>query len=101
MPVRAADARAWVRGQRPLRQADEVVFFPQTPPAEADWFPFVPGPWRFENRRDFEATKEKWEREILRRGALPPPGREPQGEESGAMDIRVQRHGRPEGEDAG
>jgi transcriptional regulator with XRE-family HTH domain len=68
---RAIDVRAWVRGQRPLRQADEQLFYFQAPPSEADWFPFVPGPWRFENRRDFEAARDKWEREILRRGAVP------------------------------
>ncbi len=71
LPVRAVDARAWVRGQRPLRQADEQLFYFQAPPSEASWFPFVPGPWRFENRKDFEATRDKWERPILSRGALP------------------------------
>jgi len=71
MPVRLLDARAWLRGQRPLQQADEQIFYFQTPPGEADWFPYVPGPWRFENRKDYEATRHKWEREILGRGALP------------------------------
>jgi transcriptional regulator with XRE-family HTH domain len=71
LPAQAVDARAWVRGQRPLRQADEQLFYFQAPPAEASWFPFVPGPWRFENPQDFEATRDKWERELLRRGALP------------------------------
>ena len=71
MPVRPVDARAWLRGQRPLQQADEQIFYFQTPPGEANWFPYVPGPWRFENRKDYEATRHKWEREILSRGALP------------------------------
>jgi transcriptional regulator with XRE-family HTH domain len=71
MPERAIDARAWIRGQRPLRRADEQLFFFQTPPSEADWFPFVPGPWRSEDPQTWENARPRYEREILRRGALP------------------------------
>ena len=39
---RAVDARAWIRGQRPLRQADEQLFYFQAPPSEASWFPSCP-----------------------------------------------------------
>src|SRR6516162_10230049 len=35
--VRSASARAWFRGQRPLRRADEPIYYTQTPPSEADW----------------------------------------------------------------
>jgi hypothetical protein len=71
MPERAIDARAWIRGQRPLQQADEQLFYYQTPPSEAEWFPFVPGPWRSEDPQTWEVVRARWEREILCRGALP------------------------------
>lgn len=89
MPERAIDARAWIRGQRPLRQADEQLFYYQTPPSEADWFPFVPGPWRSEDPQTWEVARVRWEREILRRGALPR-GRDLQGGLD-AEDIEVTR----------
>jgi transcriptional regulator with XRE-family HTH domain len=86
--VRAVDARAWLRGQRPLRQADEQLFYFQTPPSEADWFPLAPGPWRFRNPEAFEATREKWERPIMREATFPL-GRHP--EDLDAEDIPVSR----------
>jgi transcriptional regulator with XRE-family HTH domain len=91
MPAKVVDARAWLRGQRPLRQEDEQVFFFQAPPSEADWFPFVPGPWRFQNRRDFEDTRNRWEREILRRGALPRYRGRQNDSDLDAADIEVKR----------
>jgi transcriptional regulator with XRE-family HTH domain len=86
--IKTADARAWIRGQRPLRQVDERLFYTQTPDSEASWFPFVPGPWRFENPKDFEVTRERWEREILR-SAPYPLGRHPG--DLDAEDIPVRR----------
>jgi transcriptional regulator with XRE-family HTH domain len=91
MSAKVIDARAWIRGQRPLQQADEQLFYFQAPPSEADWFPFVPGPWRFEQRKDFEATRERWEREILRRGTFLPPGRPRSEGDLDAEDIEVTR----------
>jgi transcriptional regulator with XRE-family HTH domain len=86
--IRAVDARAWLRGQRPLRQADERVFYTQTPDSEADWFPLVPGPWRFRSRKEFEAGREKWERPVLSEASYPL-GRTPADRE--AEDIPVRR----------
>jgi len=97
--VRTVDARAWLRGQRPLSQADEGLFYFQTPPSEADWFPLVPGPWRFQNPEDFEVTRPRWEGEFLRQGAYPL--RRHPGDLS-AEDISVRRpaaQGREEGND--
>ncbi len=91
--VRTVDARAWLRGQRPLSQAEEQLFYFQTPPSEADWFPIVPGPWRFQNPEDFEVTRPQWEGEFLRRGTYPlrhHPG------DLGAEDIPVTRPGTEE-----
>jgi hypothetical protein len=99
--VTASSARAWFRGQRPLRQADERVYYTQTPDSEADWFPFVPGPWRFERAEDYEATRERWEREILRSSSFPL-RRHP--EDPSAEDIPVRRPATEEqskGEDHG
>lgn len=88
LAVSTVDARAWLRGQRPLQEADERLFYAQTPESEADWFPFVPGPWRFRDQEDFKATRAKWEREILRAAVggrnLAEPGPD-------AEDIPVQR----------
>lgn len=86
--VDAADARAWLRGQRPLREADERLFYAQTPESEADWFPVAPGPWRFENLEDFKATRARWERDILRDAMFPG---SPEKQETQAEDIRVAR----------
>jgi transcriptional regulator with XRE-family HTH domain len=83
LSVTTADARAWLRGQRPLKEADERIFLFQTPPSEADWFPFTPGPWRSEDPKVYESTRAKWEREIFRLGMSA--GRS-QGE-SEALDI--------------
>jgi transcriptional regulator with XRE-family HTH domain len=69
--VRSASARAWFRGQRPLRRADEPIYYTQTPPSEADWFPFVPGPWRSENPEDYEAVREKYESQIMQHTTFP------------------------------
>jgi transcriptional regulator with XRE-family HTH domain len=90
LAVPAADARAWIRGQRPLREADERLFYVQTPPGEADWFPTVPGPWRFKNQQDFEDTRARWEREIFRAMAFGL-GHLEQGPD--AEDIPVHRPG--------
>lgn len=86
--IGAVSARAWFRGQRPLQQADERTYYTQTPDSEASWFPFVPGPWRFENLKDYEATREKWEREILRSATFPL-GHHP--DDLDAEDIPVSR----------
>jgi transcriptional regulator with XRE-family HTH domain len=90
LPVPAASARAWFRGQRPLRQADERLYYTQTPDSEASWFPIVPGPWRFESPEDFEATREKWDRQIMR-DVTYPLGRHP--DDLDAADIPVNRTG--------
>lgn len=97
MPAKVIDARAWIRGQRPLRRADEQLFYFQTPPSEADWFPVVPGPWRFVNPKDFEVTRPRLEREILSRGALPRDRDLLEGPD--AEDIEVRRA--PDHEDEG
>jgi transcriptional regulator with XRE-family HTH domain len=86
--VSTADARAWMRGLTPLREADERLFYAQTPPSEAEWFPTVPGAWRSEDPETFAATRAKWEREIFR-SALS--GRLEQGPD--AEDIPVRRPG--------
>jgi transcriptional regulator with XRE-family HTH domain len=83
LTVTTAEARAWLRGQRPLQEADERIFLFQTPPSEADWFPFTPGPWRFEDPEVYESTRAKWEREIFRMAMYR--GRDQ--EETEAMDI--------------
>jgi transcriptional regulator with XRE-family HTH domain len=93
LTVTATDARAWMRGQRPLREADERIFLFQTPPSEADWWPFVPGPWRMENPEDFESVRPKWERQMFFRPALYERGSYQQ--EAGAMDIVPQRRKPP------
>jgi transcriptional regulator with XRE-family HTH domain len=90
LTVPAADARAWLRGQLPLREADERLFYAQTPESEADSFPLVPGPWRFQNQEDFKATRAKWEREILRAVIAGHALREPGPD---AEDIPVRRPG--------
>lgn len=63
--VAALDARAWVRGQTPLRsQDDDRLFYSQTP--ERDWDAIAPRvAERFTSREDFEAHRAKWEREVL------------------------------------
>jgi len=88
MSVPVTEARAWARGQRPLREEDERLFYAQTPESEADSFPFVPGPWRSQNQEDFAATRARWEREIMR-SALS--GRPPGPADTGAEDIPVRR----------
>jgi transcriptional regulator with XRE-family HTH domain len=90
MSAAVTDARAWARGQRPLREEDERLFYAQTPESEADWFPTAPGPWRFKNQQDFAATRAKWEREIMR-SALS--GRPPGAADTEAEDIPVRRPG--------
>jgi transcriptional regulator with XRE-family HTH domain len=90
LTVSTVDARAWLRGQRPLDQADEQLFYAQTPESEADWWPLVPGPWRFENQEDFKATRAKWEREIFRAAIG---GRVLQEPGPDAEDIPVRRPG--------
>jgi 8-oxo-dGTP diphosphatase len=71
-----------------LQEADERLFYTQTPESEADWFPTVPGPWKFENQEDFKSTRAVWEREIFRAviggHALQEPGPD-------AEDIPVRR----------
>ena len=64
--------------------------YAQTPESEADSFPIVPGPWRFENQEDFKATRAKWEREIFRAAIGGRPLQEPGPD---AEDIPVQRPG--------
>jgi transcriptional regulator with XRE-family HTH domain len=93
LTVPATDARAWMRGQRPLQEADERIFLFQTPPTEADWWPFVPGPWRMENPEDFESVRAKWERQMFLRPALYERGS--YQEETGVMDIPPQGRTRP------
>jgi transcriptional regulator with XRE-family HTH domain len=66
LTVSTIDARAWLRGQRPLDQADERLFYAQTPESEAEWMAIAPGASRFKNREDYEASKAKWERELFR-----------------------------------
>src|SRR5262249_42618830 len=89
MTVPAADVRAWMRGQRPLREADERLYYTQTPESEADWFPIAPGPWRSENPDDFKATRARWEREILRQAVFPTGSG--QQDDLDAEDIPVSR----------
>lgn len=62
----AVDARAWIRGQRPLRDSDDDgLFYSQTP--ERDWDVIALGAGgRFESREDFEAARARWERAMLR-----------------------------------
>jgi 8-oxo-dGTP pyrophosphatase MutT (NUDIX family)/transcriptional regulator with XRE-family HTH domain len=90
LTVPTADARAWLRGQLPLDQADEHLFYAQTPESEADWFPLVPGEWRFQNQEDFKATRARWEREIFRAAIG---GRISQEPGPDAEDIPVRRPG--------
>ena len=66
LTVTTVDARAWLRGQRPLQEADERLFYAQTPESEAEWMAIAPGASRFKNREDYEASKAKWERELFR-----------------------------------
>lgn len=90
LTVSTADARAWLRGQRPLQEADERLFYAQTPESEAEWMAIAPGASRFKNREDYEATKTMWERELFRAAigarTLQEPG-------PGAEDIPVQLPG--------
>jgi 8-oxo-dGTP diphosphatase len=62
----APDVRAWIRGQRPLRETDDdSVFYAQTP--DRDWDVIALGAGgRFESREDFEAARARWERAMLR-----------------------------------
>jgi transcriptional regulator with XRE-family HTH domain len=89
LAVKTADARAWLRGQRPLREPDERLFYAQTPASETEWFSIAPGAWRFKTREDFEATRAKWERQIYQTalGVQVPPGADD------AEDISVRRPG--------
>ena len=66
LTVTTQEARAWLRGQTPLKESDERWFYTQTPESEADWFPFVPGSWRSIDQEDLRAARPKWEREIFR-----------------------------------
>lgn len=65
LEVDAQQARAWVRGQRPLRDTDDdKLFYTQAP--EHDWDNVVPGvAGRFADRKDFETTRAKWQHEIF------------------------------------
>jgi transcriptional regulator with XRE-family HTH domain len=60
------DTRAWIRGQRPLRESDDdSLFYSHTP--ERDWDVIALGAGsRFEGREDFEAARARWERAMLR-----------------------------------
>jgi transcriptional regulator with XRE-family HTH domain len=63
--VPVLDARAWARGQRPLRDTDDDRFFYVVTP-ERDWDAIAPRvAERFASREDFEAHRAKWEREVL------------------------------------
>ena len=63
----AADVRAWIRGQLPLRVGDDdSLFYLQAPDRDWDVIALAAGS-RFESREDFEATRAKWERAMLRR----------------------------------
>jgi transcriptional regulator with XRE-family HTH domain len=93
MGVAATDARAWARGMRPLGEEDERLFYAQTPESEADWFPTVPGPWRFSNQEDFAAARARWERDIMRSALSGQPGTG----ETEAEDIPVRRPGKRSG----
>lgn len=66
LTVSAADARAWLRGQRPLRDTDDdKIFYTQAP--ETDWDAIAPRvAHRFANREEYEQTRARWEREIVR-----------------------------------
>jgi transcriptional regulator with XRE-family HTH domain len=64
--VTAADARVWLRGMRPLRKADERLFYYWTPESETGWFPPVPGPWRSERPEVYKAARHRWERDAFR-----------------------------------
>ena len=61
-----ADVRAWIRGQRPLRDTDDDrLFYAQTP--DHDWDVIALGAGgRFESREDFDAARARWDRAILR-----------------------------------
>jgi len=60
------NVRAWIRGQRPLRDTDDDrLFYAQTP--DLDWDVIALGAGgRFESREDFEAARARWDRAILR-----------------------------------
>ena len=90
LTVPTADARAWLRGQLPLDQADEQLFYAQTPESEAGWFPTMPGPWRFEDQEVFKATRARWERDLFRAAIG---GRISQEPGPDAEDIPVRRPG--------
>jgi transcriptional regulator with XRE-family HTH domain len=77
LPAPVADARAWFRGQRPLRESDDLpLFYAQTPPD--DWDVIEAGSEKLKaelqvmTAEDFEALRLKWEREIYRRMAAQP-----------------------------
>jgi 8-oxo-dGTP pyrophosphatase MutT (NUDIX family)/transcriptional regulator with XRE-family HTH domain len=62
-----ADVRAWIRGQVPLRDGDDdSLFYTQAPDRDWDVIALAAGS-RFKSREDFEATRAKWERAMLRR----------------------------------
>lgn len=88
LTVPTADARAWIRGQRPLTEADEEIYYAQAPDSEAEWMAIAPGAWRFKNREDYQASKAKFERDLFRAAigarTLVEPGPD-------AEDIPVQR----------
>ena len=86
--VPTTDARAWIRGQRPLTEADEQLFYAQAPVSEAEWLAIAPGAWRSWTREDYQATRAKWEREIYRAAIG---GRAPQEHGPDAEDIPVRR----------
>ncbi len=90
--VATTDARAWIRGQRPLTEADEQLYYAQAPASEAEWLAIAPGAWRFKTREDYEATKAKWEREIYRAAIG---GRTSQEPGPDAEDIPVRRPAEP------
>jgi 8-oxo-dGTP pyrophosphatase MutT (NUDIX family)/transcriptional regulator with XRE-family HTH domain len=86
--VATTDARAWIRGQRPLTETDEQLYYAQAPASEAEWLAIAPGAWRFKSKEDYEATKAKWERDIYRAAIG---GRTSQEPGPDAEDIPVRR----------
>ena len=94
--VTAADARAWLRGLTPLQEADEQLFYAQTPESEADWLPTVPGAWRSQDPKAFQSARARWEREIFR-AAMFPGSRDQWGPD--AEDVSATRPGRKQDHD--
>jgi 8-oxo-dGTP pyrophosphatase MutT (NUDIX family)/transcriptional regulator with XRE-family HTH domain len=88
LTVPTTEARAWIRGQRPLTEADEQLYYAQAPVSEAEWLAIAPGAWRFKTKEEYQSTRAKWERELFR-AALS--GRVPQEPGPDAEDIPVQR----------